>query len=676
MRHDTVRHARANIDGDLVAGDKNVFLVGGGRQPLRLVSPLVLERVRGAFEEPEQWARTRGEFGRRSLVILRGSAGTGKTTAALRLLLGSAVSRIYHLDRNTDLGALAARLDTAGEDGAEGSTGYLVDQPVDAAALRGWLVQGLEGVLHRAGARLVLTVDQEAGLVDPDLLDYVIELTGPPRHHGIVRRYLEWRLGEPAAGQVLGLQEVAGILEERLAGDATCKVAADLASAVWEAAEASASGIPDVTRIRAKLARRGAEDFDMWVESLDDPFLRCYAVALAVLNGLPQEDVASAARSLHRRLNPDRHTVLARDDGRLPRLREPYEVPRRRRLAQLRAHAVPVTFFSPNGSVPAEGLVYKDPGYARRVIRHAWSEYPMQGELLDWLGELADDPSEQVRTHAGVALGVLADSSFQYLAAHVFHPWAAGTSRTRRNAVANALSVTAENPRLRSMVTALAAGWIADPDRPMALATAARVHGVSLGGAEPLAAVDALVRLAVVDHVQVAVAIGDSLTDILAEEESLTAVVLNRLWTAMADHRARPTVLLSFLAVAAQLVVETAGLDLGAAAPNWPALLVSVERDAALRPPFVALWRTALNEAVYRGEAEHVLRVWAALAEADPALRELFLRFVTATAHGDPRTGTVLRRQAADWVAPQTLVPLPRTSAAVTAELDRLETAR
>ncbi|MFB8171552.1 hypothetical protein ACFC60_26780, partial [Kitasatospora purpeofusca] len=673
VRADTVRHAIASIDGDMVAGDKNVFLVGGAREPLRLVSPLVLERVRGAFEEPGKWAETRAAFGARHLAVLRAPAGTGKTTAALRLLLGCSVTRIFHLDRNTDLGALAARLEATAVEGTAERAGFLVDQPVDAGALHGRVLEGLQGALYRTGARLVLTVDQDFGLMDADLLDYVLELTEAPARPGIVRRYLDWRLGDAAGALLTARAEVAALLDERLAADSSCKAAADLASALADAAEAAPSGGPDLDSVRERLARRGSEDFEIWAEGFEDPFVRSYAVALAVLNGLPQEDVAAAARSLHERLAAADYTVLAAADGRVPRLREPYDVPRRRRLAQLRAEAVPVRFFSAVGRVPAEGLRYKDRGYPRRVIQYVWREYPQQSELLDWLGELTGDPSQQVRTHAGVALGVLADLSFQYLSARVFHPWAGGPDPLRHDAVAYALSVSVKNPALRGMVTALAAGWIADPEQPMAQATAARVYAVSLGGSEPLAAVDALVRLAVVDNVQVAMAIGNSLVDILAEAEPLTGLVLARLCSALSDHRARPSVLLAFLAVAAQLVVETAELGVAAAVPNWPALLVSADQDPALRPRFVVLWRAALNEAVYRKEAEEVLRVWAALAEADPGLREIFLRLVAALVQDDPRTATVLRRQAADWTAPYEPAPLPRTAAALVAELERQE---
>ncbi|KJS62536.1 hypothetical protein VM95_07990 [Streptomyces rubellomurinus] len=679
LRHDTVRHAFASIDGDLVAGDKNVFLVGGGRAPLRLVSPLVLEQVRKAFAEPAGWPEVRAAFGRRPLAILRGPAGSGKTTAALRLLLGCSVDRTYHLDRTTDLGALAARLEADAEEGPGEPVGYLVDQPEDRATLDGPLVRALDGALHRAGARLVLTVDQESGLVDPELLGHVIDLPDPPEPAAIVRRHLDWRLGEAVATLLLSRRGVAELINEQLAADGACRAAAELAAALADAAEATASGAPDLDLVREKLARRGEEDFEIWVENLDDPFLRCYAVALAVLNGLPQEDVAAAARGLYRRLGVEDYAVLATADGHLPRVREPYQVPRRRRLARLRAQAVPVRLYSPHGRVPAEGLRFKDPGYPRRLIQHAWTEFPLHSVLLDWLDELVENPSEHVRTHAGVALGVLADRSFQYLLDHKLFGWAGAPEAVRRTAVAHALKVCVQNPELRGRVRNLAAGWLAEASNPLRQATAARVYAVSLGGGEPLVAIDALARLCVVDEdLDIAFAVGDSLSDILTEDGRLAAVVLGRLHTALADHRARYAVLLAFMSVNEQFVVETETLAEAAVMPNWPGLLVQADREPALRAPFVALWRAALNEAhpVHRAVAEVVLQLWARLTEVDPPLREVFVRLVGALADGDRRTATILRRQAVDWSGPHSITPFNRTTAAVTAELDRQESAR
>jgi hypothetical protein len=678
VRHGTVLNALADLDGDMVGGDKYVFLLGGKRHRLRRISPLMEESARRAFHEPPEWAAVREEFGKRRIVILRAEAGWGKTTAAIRLLLGCGVERIYHLDRNVDFGSLAERLDpqaAGAADRVDPGSAFLLDRPTDIAALRGWLLQGLESSLEHTDARLVLTVLPQAGMTDADLLDYVVDLTAPPGHRELVSRYLRWRLGDRRAGYLLADDLIGALLDEHLGADTTCKLAADLASAIVDAAETADSGLPDVARIRDQLARRGAEDFEIWIEGLHEPRLRSFATALAVLNGLPHEEIAAATRSLHRRIDPVRRRFEADEDDADPdpperRRIDPYGPTGRRRLARLRAECVSVELDTVGGPLPALVMRYKDSDYRSRVIRHAWSQYQVQDALLGWFAELVTDVSEEVRIYASVALGVIGCDSLQYLIRHVLRPWAYDDHPLRRSAVAYALSVCAADPRLRPHVHALAEEWFADTEHPMAQATAARVYGLSLSGAEPLAAIDALVRLCVVDNVTVEVAIGHSLTDLLTEDADLTAVVLRRLRAALLDHRSRPAALLTFLIVATQFGVYTDDLPISATIPEWPALLHRADTDDETREPLVALWRAALHEPLYRLEAERVLRTWAALAESDPLLREAFLRMAGALAAGDPRSTTALLRHAVAWGA-QALVPLPGTALALRALLDR-----
>ena len=128
---------------------------------------------------------------------------------------------------------------------------------------------------------------------------------------------------------------------------------------------------------------------------------------------------------------------------------------------------------------------YRDPDYAVRVIRRAWSDFEVQDVLLAWLGELADDPSEQPRIFAGIALGRLAAWSFDTFCSSVLEPWATGQHRGRREAVAYVLRVVIADPRLRESVTRLIFAWYASSSRPLAQATAARAYGVAYGRLDP-----------------------------------------------------------------------------------------------------------------------------------------------------------------------------------------------
>ncbi|MTE19440.1 hypothetical protein F0L17_09930 [Streptomyces sp. TRM43335] len=682
QRYGHVRDAFANVEGDVVGRDKYVVLLGGRKERLRRLSPLTVERVRFAYQEPGQLADAREVLTRRRVLLLRGPEGYGKTAMAVRLLLGLGDGPLYHLDSGVDLASLSERLEDHGGD-IERGAGYLLDRPADLARLRGDVYEKVRGALSEADASLVVTVPDDEAPADSELLAGVVDLTDAPDRRMIVSRYLQWRLGDRTAGRLLAEHTVVELLDEQLDGDPPCRLAAELAVAVCDEYEAGAygTGALGVERVRARLARMEAEDFDIWADGLGGVPLRCFAIALAVLNGLPQEHVARAARSLERRLGTDRRpVVVVGGDGRPPGGDGPFALPRRKQLTRLRARAVP----DPDGA-PGEALEYKDPAYARLVVLHAWSQYGIQDELLDWLGELVGDASVRVRAYAAAALGVLARASFEYVRDRALVRWRDDEDARRREAVAYALSLAAEDDRLRDGIAALTSDWYTDRDSPRSQATAARVYGMGLGpGTE--GSVRALGRLTLVDRLTVAVAVGQGFTDLLAEERWAAPEVLWELVERVADHRSRPAALLAFLVIAAQWAVDGERWGDGrgdarddvredvrdaAEADGWPALLYLAGAESSLRDPLVLLWREALNQALFRPQTEQVLGNWAALAERDARFRDVFELMVGAVVHGDGRSGRILRQAVAEWDDPESLAPLPLTAAVVTTVLDR-----
>ncbi|MEU0405969.1 hypothetical protein ABZ318_38375 [Streptomyces sp. NPDC006197] len=658
LRHDRVRNAFANVEGDVVGGDKYVLLLGGGQRRLRPISPLLDERVRYAYQEHPGLSAAREALAGRHLLILRGAPGHGKTAMAVRLLQGMGATTKYHLDSDVDFASLADLLERGG-DSVERGAAFLLDQPSGIAGLRGAEYEKVQGALALAGAWLVITVSSTE-VADSELLTAVVDVTEAPDQRGIVSSHLRWRLGDRVHDRLLADGDIGKLLDELLDGDAACKRAADLASAIAEEWE---TGRLDSEAIKKRHARQADEDFDIWIESLREPGVRSLAIALAVLNGLPQEYVATAARALRERLEDDRpHVLMAGPDGEPPRVKDPFASPRRTQLTRLRARGI-----DKEDGEPGRALEYKDPSYPRRVIQHAWIQYEIQGELLDWLSVLVVNPAEEVRVYAAAALGAIAAESYTYLCDQVFYDWAQSENPLRRDAVAYALQIASRDPWIAERTDVLVEGWLADRSRPYVQATAARVHGM---GEDPELAVSALARLTVVDRAAVAVAVGRSLTDLLAQNTDSTELVLRTLHERSADHRRRPTALLSFLIVAAQLVVGREEWETESEVEHWPALLYLAHHREPLRAPFIALWRESLNQADFGVEAQQVLRNWAALAERDPALRSMFQLMVGAIAYRDPRTGRILRRCAADWTDPDELSPLPLTAAVVHAQLD------
>lgn len=659
QRRGLLQNAVANVEGDMVGGDKYVVVLGGHKRRLRLLSPLIAERIRFAYCAPADLPDARDALARQRLLILRSAGGYGKSAMAVRLLLGACRGAVYHLDSGVDFASLAEQLEN--DSGViERGAGFLLEQPEDIGNLGRETYEKVQGALSQADAWMVVTV--AAGeLADGELLVGVRDLTDAPHHLEVVRAHLRWRLGEHDADRLLAREDVRDVIAELVGGVPACRQARDLAAAMIE--QYDLHGGVDLDRLREHRARLEAEDFEIWAESLPDAGARSFALALAVLNGLPQEDVAQAARSLRERLEDDGPYLRAPGpDGRPVRSKDLFETPRRRQLQHLRAQER-----DKPGGEPGVIIEYKDPGYARRVILHAWTQYEIQGELLDWLDELVVHPAEQVRVYAAASgIGVLAAEAYRYIERRVLGPWARSDSALRRTAVAYALSVACQNPWVREQATALVGGWYAD-ERPQVQAAAARVHGLGAVLGRP---VEELARLFAVDNVMVAVAVGCALADLVADDPEAAGSVLPMLRDRTGDHRSGRAAVLAFLIVAAQVVVETKEVDPGAAVPEWPTLLYLAHRRPELRDSFVWLWRAALNESVFHDEAEQVIGDWAKLAERDSELREMLRLLIGAIAHGDQRSGRILRSCADGWVHPDRIVGLPLTAAMVHAQLD------
>ncbi|SEN43891.1 hypothetical protein [Actinacidiphila rubida] len=667
--HNHLRNAFANVEGDVVGGDKYIYLLGGRRDRLRPLSPAVRDRIRHAYEDAPGIEDARAALHREGIVILRGPAGSGRTATAVRLLTPCR-GTIYHLDSQVDFGSLVDRIDS-GEDGAatgvEAGAGFLLDRPADVANLRGEVYQRLQTSLAAAGAFMVVVV-ADTDVADSEVLSGVVDLTGPPDPRGIVARYLRWRLGVAATEQILADRDVEALLDEHLDRGPSCRVAADLATALHDE---FSSGDPDLGLIKERMARKGLETFEIWADGLTEPPVRCLSLALAVLNGLPQEEIARAARALLRRLDATRSPAHpGQDEAGYTKLppRDPMGVPLRKTLARLRARRTVATAGrrdgSPTGGAPVVCLAYQEPDYPRRVIAHAWSELSLQETLLEWLGELVGGASQEVSVYAAVALGGLLADAFPYIAENVLPRWAHHDDFRYRNAVGYALAAASRNPALLPDIRALVGEWYANRSRPLGQATAARVHGLTPLSADTSQSVNALSRLSQVDHVKVAVAIGYAYTDLLAEDSHAAPFVLSALTSGLDDPLKRPTCLLAFLVVAVQSVVD----DSQPGAPDgdgWPMLLSLRSSRPELVVPLRVLWREALSRPYFNRQAESTLKTWAGLAEADERLRPVFLAMLEDVVAGDRRSTAIVRRCAETWNDREELAPLPLTAWAV-----------
>ena len=672
LRNEYLREAeRLTVEGDAVGRDKNIFLVGGKQLvPLRRLSQRLIEPIRDAFVAPDGLKDIQTAFEKNNrTVILRGPPGCGKQGLAIHMLIDLSPGPLFHLDSAVDLTRLAEWIETdlKGRNRIEQGAGFLLNQPLGFANLYGSVLQGLDEALERADARLVLTIGSAVRVPDRDLLDYIVDVTSAPNYFDIVASHLRLRLTKELADHLMARADVQDSIIHQLEDGASCKLAADLGEAIaggWDTSDGEHEF--DIKRIESWKSQRGAEDFHIWFADLGDTRSRSFAIALAVLNGLPYDAVAKGARELYRRFDKPPYLLMASADDVQPERLLPFRTSRREWLHKLQAQIREIEIQGPYGHSRAEMVEYRDPDYAVRVIRRAWSDFEVQDVLLAWLGELADDPSEQPRIFAGIALGRLAAWSFDTFCSSVLEPWATGQHRGRREAVAYALRVVIADPRLRESVTRLIFAWYASSSRPLAQATAARAYGVAYGRLDPRAAFEALDRLTVVDDIRVAAAIGDSVADLLAVGgDDFAGYVLPRLADSIREQDRTGAVQLVFLILADGLVTTAQGDPAAPGPVSWPLLLHLTTQRTEVRSAIVTLWRYVLNEALFHDEAEQVITRWAAAAEEDPAVREAFLRLARAIARHDERSLMILDRYCALWVGADNLRPLPMVSSAL-----------
>jgi hypothetical protein len=352
-----------------------------------------------------------------------------------------------------------------------------------------------------------------------------------------------------------------------------------------------------------------------------------------------------------------------------------FQLPTSRLLEAVRAQERDEYTRCEYGLVPVRAVAYQDDRVPRQVIERMWRGYQIQPTLLNWLYELLVAASEPVRYFAANTLGVLSCYAFDYVWAKALSRWANSKDLRLREAVAYALEVPAAEPELTAAVTAIVGGWYADLDSPLRQATAARAFGLCIGVPDAATAIDRLGRLATIDDYNIAVAIGDALADLIANDPERMAPRVCRALVDWFDDKTRTRAAqLAFLVLASSLVTWERPDGSGLAVP-WPTLLRLAEPVAELRDPLAVLWHRLYTNSVLFNQANAVLTGWAGHAEADPEQLAALVRLIRAVLRqpeSDHRIHRNLSRLATDWVAPLNLNPLPRCRQAVVNLLDKV----
>jgi hypothetical protein len=656
-----VLNGGTSVHGDLIG---QLFQFGPRDAPVRPgeLPRRLAEAAAHAYAGADELIKALEPFADRRVLIFCAPPGRGKLNAAIRVLQERKVKQVMLLRPDESLERLSQ---------PTGDTGYILCDPSPGSVLSAHAVNTLRPLLENHSCHLVVTVSDSAPLGEEDLLDLTVPLPVAPRHADVLGAHLAWLLPERATA-LLADDRLTGLVTRLFQDDTPLRQAGELAQVIADVHRDT--GDVDFAEVARRVNHRAEQAFAIWFDQLDAEN-RLHAIALAVLNGLPSEFVMEAVRSLRRRIEPGVPSLVA-DGSKGPggplTLRaapDPFRMPRQKRLADLHAVVERRDVRGTHGVTRAETLRYADPSYAKRVLQRAWAEYTAQRVLLDWIGELVVHPADPVRIWAATAVGILATESFEYISRVVLDPWARSKSPRRRNAVAQALHVPADDPELRPVIYRMVREWLdalavsedgdldtetGEPDR-RAQATVARAYGSSLGRGDPDGALAVLHRLALADDIRVAVAVAESLAElVLADDNSLAEPILAMIlqWLRDDDAEREGTGHLAFLVLAANLLIDQPAPEPGEPVRSWPLLLWMVEKNPALRYGIAAIWYHLLGQSsFFPQQAEDVLHQWAVRVDLDERGRQTLAAMLRTVCENDPGLRDLLLAEIDRWTA-------------------------
>ncbi|MDH6190825.1 hypothetical protein M2168_003857 [Streptomyces sp. CZ24] len=636
------------VAGDVIMGSKTEIWQLGPPAPHASgeVPAATLERLAESFvADEEAFAALADRLREERVLVVRGSAFTGRRTAALMLLRRAGATSVRSLLRDRPPAELAAQLDAeqqraeqgrAGDAPAAGPVGYvLCDLMADRTRpLREPHLLAVRDRLAAHDGYLVVTVGPTAVLEEVDPAGWQ-----PPSVAEVLTAHLTVHLRatapDPAtreeyagreSARLLALPAVTGFL----ARDHQLREAAAFAPALARhAAGGLAADELDAFSLGAleSQVREWFEEDEAALPLRDKAFL----ISLAAFDGGPYALTAELSDRLYAELL---HTQRPHAPADVPVFGT--HIGKRLQLARAeRRQAEEATEWGP---VRQWVAAFRDDRAALVLLRELWTGHPSaRPALVRWLRALAEDGRPLVRTRAAATTAVLAHADLPSAMALLIEEWAASPRYRHRMVAAGSLAlahfVGAPNvPRVLD-------GWSQGEDRPMRW-VAIRTH--ALIGPERPARTLRLLRTVVrkeyeesrredppapLDEVMVEELAGA--VELLLLSEARETVLGELLASYEVDRPARDLTLAGFLRACGRGAelrtdpesrpgpdpAEEEGPD-EEHPHGWP-LVLDWYREAAADPAtawaahgLTRLWRAALGDSLHSRDALEVLRLW------------------------------------------------------------------
>lgn len=563
------------------------------------VNDEALVEVKDVFAAPAGLADAASMLRVRRMLVLRGTPGSGRQTAAMWLIANMGwTDRVFYLRPDRLLGALH-------EGQLAKDAAYIVPglDSYAAAHLDQFVLGEIDAWLSK-GSMLIITVDSSVPL-HPDLAtrnDLLLEGIGCPDPLAVAENHARLQLVKrhPASAASAGQDEIISRLlgwlaDGEIAARLTARPQPRFAAQVGRLLARTALDNDDAHAAMAVL-EDPQEHVRQWFDMHTDAAERCLLVAVASLGGASYLAVADAAAALQRELTgfkSPRHDCqsfwpVITDEPWLELAEDRYQ--------------------SPLGSVPVEVIRFRNGRTQTAVLEYAWRRLDgMRRAMTPWLVELGGASAVEIKARAAATAGIVSLFDFRYTLANILLAWAGSSVAQRREAAALALSFPAGDSRYRDPVWRLLLSWYDETTIASSefTQTAIWALGGPLGAHEPEAALTALRNIARAWEWEYAFDISESLIQLTASGHNAAVLTALRSWSerpARPDDKSElPVIALScFLRCAMPLTAKAGG-------PVRPVILGS---GTSVLPQVALLWSRALDNASLRGWALDLLRGW------------------------------------------------------------------
>ncbi|MGW5689133.1 hypothetical protein [Nonomuraea sp. NPDC003754] len=533
--------------GNIWLAQGDIHVDQGRAQPTATIHELTeneIEDLRRTLVPTQSQVDTRRLLDSERLVLLSGSAETGKATTATAALLdwcGRASWIIPH----------GASTPNPRDWELESGHGYLLDL-VDTPDAVDRVTTNLKRAGVNADCRMIVLVPEHIhSSVAP-----VIEHDAPPN-----TRIFAKHLSVQASGVRLAPEDQRLLDEELRAHSAPWQVV-ELAKQVAATQEAGTSIEVMLNRRFHRMRAKVGEDLEKRRPTLG----RCFMTSIAVLHGLPEAEISGAALALAERLDEK----WRRDHSPKPvQLWEKLPL----WLSYVDAEATPA---GPGGG---RNIRLRRPKLAAVMLRVIWEDQPtIRESLVDWLRWLGGEGSSHTRIKVGHAVGKLATFDFALVNERFLEVWSQSRRSRDHQLAALALEAAAEDPSMTRRVHLHLRSMIQGSDAKKAIAI--RAYASSVGLSAPDQALAAFRNLVLTKGVKFQQDVAQSIAYLYRVDTAHTIVNHLTDWVSYGGPAGHRSAALAFGRLAA----------LPASTPERPHL-----SQLDPHPSLVTLWRNALS---------------------------------------------------------------------------------